>query len=94
MGKKREMERAIADFERSRREAESALPGGGSNASNAAARAQAAQSSFDRTYRRQTGLDRNAMAATMEQVTKLKELGDLVRDNKINERLAALKAQQ
>lgn len=94
MGKKREMERAIADFERSRREAESALPGGGSHASNAAARAQAAQSSFDRTYRRQTGLDRNAMAATMEQVTKLKELGDLVRDNKINERLAALKAQQ
>jgi hypothetical protein len=34
------------------------------------------------------------MAATMEQVNKLKELGDLVRDNKINERLAALKAQQ
>lgn len=94
MGKKREMERALAEFEQSRREAQSALTRGASSTSDAAARAEAVQSSFDRTYRRQTGLDRNAMAATMEQAGKLKELGDLVRDNKINERLAALKAQQ
>lgn len=94
MGKRREMERAIADFERSRREAESAAQAGRPNGSNAALRAQAAQSSFDRTYRRQTGLDRTSMTATMEQASKLKELGDLVRDNKINERLAALKAKQ
>ena len=97
MGKKREMEHAIGDLERSMREAQSALPLGGqgrAGASNADARAQAVQSSFDRTYRRQTGLDRGAMSATIEQASKLKELGDLVRDNKINERLAALKAQR
>lgn len=94
MGKKREMERAIGDLEHALRESQSALPQGGSDTSNAAARAQAVQSSFDRTYRRHTGQDRGAMSATIEQASKLKELGDLVRDNKINERLAALKAQR
>jgi phage shock protein A len=52
----------------------------------------AAQSAFDRTYQRQTGLDAASRGASLEQAAKMKELGDLVRDNKINERLAALKA--
>jgi phage shock protein A len=94
MGKKREMERAIAEFERSRATAASALANNGGTGSNAAAKANAAQSSFDRTYRRQTGLDPAAQSASMQQAAKLKELNDLVRDNKIAERLAALKAQQ
>lgn len=93
MGKKREMERAIADFEASRR-----LTEGGAadkNISSAAqAKAQSAQSAFDRTYQRQTGLSPLERSATMQQSAKLTELNQLVLDNKINERLTALKASQ
>ena len=38
------------------------------------------------------GLDLAGRGTSLEQTAKLKELGDLVRENKINERLAALKA--
>lgn len=93
MGKKREMERAIADFETSHRLTE----GGAADKkmSNAAqAKAQSAQSAFDRTYQRQTGLSPLERTATMQQSAKLTELNQLVLDNKINERLTALKASQ
>lgn len=91
MGKKREMQRAISDFEASRRVSE-----GHANAKSslvgAEAKIQSAQSSFDRTYQRQTGLSPNAQAANLQQSAKLTELNQLVIDNKINERLATLKA--
>jgi phage shock protein A len=58
------------------------------------ARVRAAQDAFDRTILRQTGVEGLTRGATLEQSSKLKELGDMVRDNKINERLAALKAAQ
>lgn len=92
MGKKREMEKAIRDFEASRRAAESTATTHGSTGSTVGSKVQAAQSAFDRTYQRQTGLDATGRGATLEQATKLRELNELVRDNKINERLAALKA--
>lgn len=92
MGKKREMERAIRDFEASRRSAESAMTRQGSSGSSTQARVEAAQSSFDRTYQRQTGLDAAGRGATLEQAARLRELNDVARDNKINERLAALKS--
>lgn len=92
MGKKREMEKAIRDFEASRRGAESSMTRKGSPGSQTEAKLGAAQSAFDRTYQRQTGLDAAGRGATLEQAARLKELNDLVRENKINERLAALKA--
>jgi phage shock protein A len=92
MGKKREMQVAIRDFEQSRKSAESAALRSGSAAGTVGAKLHAAQSAFDRTYQRQTGLDAAGRGASLEQAAKLKELGDLVRENKINERLAALKA--
>jgi len=92
MGKKREMERAIRDFEASRRNAEAAMARQGSPGSTTQSRVQAAQSAFDRTYQRQTGLDAAGRGATLEQAARLRELNDLSRENKINERLAALKA--
>lgn len=92
MGKKREMEKAIRDFEASRRNAEAAMTQDGSPGSRTESRVQAAQSAFDRTYQRQTGLDATGRGATLEQATRLRELNELVRENKINERLAALKA--
>jgi phage shock protein A len=91
MGKKREMQTAIRDFEKSREAADTAALRGASAAGNMGAKLNAAQSAFDRTYQRQTGLDAAGRGATLEQAAKLKE-GDLVRENKINERLAALKA--
>ncbi|HVE52527.1 MAG TPA: PspA/IM30 family protein, partial [Ramlibacter sp.] len=69
MGKKREMEKAIRDFEASRRSAEGAMTRKGSPGSQTEAKLNAAQSSFDRTYQRQTGLDAAGRGATLEQAT-------------------------
>ena len=92
MGKKREMQKAIADFEKSREAAVSMGNGGLGGAKPLEVKLQSAQSAFDRTYQRQTGLDAAGRGASLEQAAKLKELGDLVRESKINERLAALKS--
>lgn len=92
MGKKREMEQAIRDFEASRRTAEAAMTRKGSPGSATQARVSAAQSAFDRTYQRQTGLDAAGRGATLEQAARLRELSEMSRENKINERLAALKS--
>jgi phage shock protein A len=91
MGKKREMQAAIRDFENSRRSAESTALRDTGALTPVGAKLQAAQSTFNRTYQRQTGLDSLSRGASLEQAVKLKELGDLVLENKINERLAALK---
>jgi phage shock protein A len=91
MGKKREMLAAIRDFEESRKNAENSLPREAGTYSPVGAKLEAAQSAFDRTYQRQTGLDSAGRGASLEQAVKLKELSDMVLENKINERLAALK---
>jgi len=91
MGKKREMQRAISDLEKSRETAGGVGSGTAPGGASLEAKMQAAQSSFDRTYQRQTGLDSAGRGATLEQTAQLKELSDLVRENKINERLASLK---
>lgn len=92
MGKKREMEKAMADLETSRQLAQSPAAGQATASSPAATKLQNAQSAFDRTYQRQTGVSPAGHSAGLEQAAKLKELNQLVLDNKINERLAALKA--
>ena len=94
MGKKREMEKAIADLEASRRLSQGVQASTAAQAisGSAAARLQTAQSAFDRTYQRQTGLSPAAQGAGLAQAAQLQELSQLVLDDKINERLAALKA--
>lgn len=92
MGKKREMQAAIQAFEKSRQTAGSGATNSGTGTRSADEKLLAVQSAFDRTYQRQTGLDSAARGTSLEQMSKLKELGDLMRENKINERLAALKA--
>ena len=47
---------------------------------------------FDRLYERQTGLTGTSRSVGLQQAAQLKELDDLVRNNKIAERLAQLKA--
>jgi phage shock protein A len=53
---------------------------------------EAVAGAFDRIYARQTGLSGTDRSNTLDQAAKLKELDDLVRDNKIAERMAQLKA--
>jgi phage shock protein A len=91
MSKRREMDAAIRDFEAARNQAQapSLDP---SSASSVAQRLQSAQAAFDRTHRRHTGLDATGGQASLEQTAKLRELSELTRENKINERLVALKA--
>ncbi|MEY3294721.1 MAG: hypothetical protein RLZZ451_769, partial [Pseudomonadota bacterium] len=45
-----------------------------------------------RLYERQTGLTGTSRSVGLQQAAQLKELDDLVRNNKIAERLAQLKA--
>jgi phage shock protein A len=53
----------------------------------------AATGAFDRVHQRQTGLSATAAGATLQQAAQLKELDDLVRQGRIEERLAQWKAQ-
>ncbi|MDM0032566.1 PspA/IM30 family protein [Variovorax sp. J22P271] len=93
MGKRREMERAIREFEVSRGAAQSVgVSGSLAKGRDVEGKLQAAQAAFDRTYQRQTGLDANGRQGSLEQAAKVRDLTELVRDNKIAERLAALKA--
>nr|WP_315209584.1 PspA/IM30 family protein [uncultured Albidiferax sp.] len=94
MGKQREMERAVRDLEASQRMAESTVAEHRLVGTSASAKVQAAQSAFERTYVRQTGLGSAGRNTSMEQAAGLHALGDLVRENQITARLAALKAAQ
>lgn len=91
LAKRREMETALAEFRRSRVAA--AGPGVGGAAPNTAEhRMDKVTGAFDRLYERQTGLTGTARSVGLQQAAQLKELDDLVRNNKIAERLAQLKA--
>ncbi|WP_159915843.1 PspA/IM30 family protein [Pantoea sp. 18069] len=90
MSKRREMASAITDLEFAQCKSASVGAEHGNHCLDANARA--IQAAFDRTYRRQTGLDALAPQATADQSAKLRELNGLMLENKIRERLAALKA--
>jgi phage shock protein A len=89
LAKKREMEQALQEFIAA--QASQAAPGGKAGAGSARARVDNAGSAFDRVMARQTGLAGLTTAATAD-AAKLKELQDLQRNNRIDERLAKLKA--
>lgn len=92
LAKKREMQEALSDFRKSRAAAAaSASPAAGA-AGSAEHRIQNVTSAFDRIFERQTGLSGTARGNGLQQAAQLKELDELVRDNKIAERIAQLKA--
>jgi phage shock protein A len=91
LAKKREMQDALAEFRRSRAAAAAAVTGP-AGAGGAAHRIGKVTDAFDRVYERQTGLSGTARQNGLQQAAQLKELDDLVRDNKIAERMAQLKA--
>lgn len=93
LAKQREMADALDAFRKSRvstAQAAPAQPG----AASTAQRMDAVTGAFDRVYARQTGLSGTDRSHTLDQAAKLKELDDLVRDNKIAERMAQLRAGQ
>ena len=91
LAKKREMQEALTEFRKSRAAAAaSSMPG--APGSTAAHRIDSVTGAFDRIYERQTGLSGTARGNTLQQTAQLKELDDMVRDNKIAERMAQLKA--
>jgi phage shock protein A len=92
LAKKREMQEALADFRKSRAATESAAQPVGQ--SNVEQRLGKVADAFDKIYQRQTGLDGTQRAGSLDQAARLSELEQLVRDNKIAERMAQIKAGQ
>jgi phage shock protein A len=93
LAKKREMQEALTEFRKSRAAAAATVSSmGGASGSAAAHRIDSVTSAFDRIYERQTGLSGTARGNTLQQTAQLKELDDMMRDNKIAERMAQLKA--
>jgi phage shock protein A len=92
LAKKREMQEALAEFRKSRAATESAAQPVGQ--SNVEQRLGKVTDAFDKIYQRQTGLDGTQQAGNLEQAARLSELEQMVRDNKIAERMAQIKAGQ
>jgi len=93
LAKKREMEDALQAF-RANRAASQAATGvsGVAPARSAEDRMSNITGAFDRIHQRQTGLRGTDQQKTLQQAAQLKELDDLVRDHKIAERMAQIKA--
>jgi phage shock protein A len=92
LAKQREMQEALAEFRKSRAATESAAQSQGQ--SNVEQRLGKVTDAFDKIYQRQTGLDGTQRAGTLDQAARLSELETMVRDHKIAERLAQIKAGQ
>jgi phage shock protein A len=89
LAKRREMEAALQQYLAGR--ANGASPGAAAGKANREARIEGAQSAFDRVLARQTGV--TGLTGTVGgDAQKLKELEDLARRQRIEERLAELKA--
>jgi len=89
LAKRREMEDAFQEYLASL--AHAATPAGAVNRASQGARVENAQSAFDRAIARQTGVT-GLRSPHSGDAQKLKELQELARRNRIDERLAQLKA--
>lgn len=87
--KKRELEQTLNDFRRSQESA--AATGAGTPADNRQSRVDEAEANFARVIARQTGAG-GLVGGTAAETAKLRELAEMQRNNRIAERLAALKA--
>ncbi len=97
LAKRREMQDALSAFRKSRdavAATASPLARGGASNRTAEHRIDAVMDTFDRIHERQTGLSATARGTSLQQAAQLQELDELVRRNKIAERMASLKAQK
>lgn len=94
LAKKREMESALQDFVAARKATNAPGPSGASAASSTTqGKVDRAGSAFDRVMARETGLAGTTSAINAD-AAKLRELQEMARTHRIDERLAALKAAQ
>jgi phage shock protein A len=91
--KKREMKEELQQFRDAKTASGSAsTPGAaGASSSSAESRVDKASSAFDRVVEKATGVLGSTSPSDRETATKLAELDDLARKNRIQERLAAIK---
>lgn len=93
LAKKREMQEALQAFQASRAASQAPTGTQGVTPSRLAEhRMDDITGAFDRIHQRQTGLSGTDNKKGLQQAAQLKELDDLVRDNKIAERMAQIKA--
>ena len=90
-GRRREMEEDLQTFLASRAPESAAVTTGGTNGSSAERKASNAENSFNRVLRGATGVP-GTTGADRVTTSKLAELEQVSRDNRIKERLAAVKA--
>ena len=89
--KKREMQEALSDYRRWRTQPSVTEEDSGAGNGTAQLRADRASDAFDRIFQRQTGLKATSGIAD-KTAAQLAELEELSRQNRIQERLAQLKA--
>ncbi|MCP2041235.1 phage shock protein A [Neisseria sp. HSC-16F19] len=88
--KRREMQQALQDWKQAQQAGTVHAQASGSRLNDLARQAEKSAHSFERVLQNQGGVGLNPTAA--DQAAKLKDLEDLSRQNRIAERLAALKA--
>lgn len=89
VAKRREMEDALKAYLASQAQVGTAAVASGKTTHDA--KVEQAQNAFDRVMARQTGVT-GTVGAPQGDAQKLKELADLARNNRVDERLAAIKA--
>jgi phage shock protein A len=92
LAKKREMQEALTQFRKSRATGSLAVPAAAGIETSAARRIDAVTKAFDRVFERQTGLEALARSEGLEQVAQLEALDELIREKRVAERIAQLKA--
>ena len=93
--RKREMETELTTFRDSRRQAGQTAADGlppGDGTSNVDRKVRAASSVFDRVSQRASGVPAGTRAEDLKAAGQLAELQDLARQNRVQERLAAIKS--
>jgi phage shock protein A len=91
LAKKREMADELKRLITARAESSAVAAGGGNAGGSVASRVSKAEAAFDRIMEKQTGLAGGAATPNAQHAAKLAELEELTRNNRIKERLAALK---
>ena len=93
MAKKREMKEELKEFRNSRKEIPPESPAGDAAAkgSNVESRVGKAASAFDRVLEKSTGLPGSAGANDRKSAAQMAELESMAHQNRIRERLAAIK---
>lgn len=91
-GKKREMRDELKRLVAARAESDAVAAGSASGGGSVANRVSKAEAAFDRIMEKQSGLPGAASTPDAQSAAKLAELEELTRNNRIKERLAALKS--